>query len=276
MNSSDQSFSPEELEDAAPLQWPEVRADDAFSRVLRQELDPQPEQESAEPAVEAPPDPSMVLTADQLERMQREACEEAAREGRERGYREGYDKGNQEGYREGYDKGFQQGYREGREQGEKEGLEEAKRSLDAEIGHIGEVLKQLSEPLSDLDEEVERELVDLAMAVARQLVRRELKTDPGQIVAVVRDALSLLPVSQRTATLTMHPEDAELVRSALRLDEASVPWKIVEEPLISRGGCKVETEVSRIDATVESRLAAVIATALGGERSLDRKSGETP
>ncbi len=274
MSSSDQEFSPEERQDAAPWQWPEVQPEDRFANVLQQEINQELENEVPEDPHEASADPSLVLTADQLEKMQREACEEAAREGREQGYREGFDKGNQEGYREGYDKGFQQGYREGREQGEKEGLEEGRQSLNAEIDHIKQIMDQLAEPLSQLDGQVEQALVDLAMTVARQLVRRELKTDPGQIVAVVRESLSLLPVSQRTATLTMHPEDAELVRSALHLDQVSVPWQIVEEPLISRGGCRVETEVSRIDATVESRMAAVIATALGNERSLDRESGE--
>jgi len=69
----------------------------------------------------------------------------------------------------------------------------------------------------------------------------------------------------------LHPEDAGLVRSALSLDEMSPPWKIVEDPLITRGGCKVDTEVSHIDATVENRLTAVIATLFGGEREHDCK-----
>jgi len=270
MSSSDQGFSHEEVQDASPWQWPEVKPEDSFANALQQDLHEEV-MEPMEVESEAPP----VLTAEELQKMQGQAFEEATHEGRELGYREGFDKGNQEGYKEGYDKGFQQGYREGREQGEKEGLVEARQSLATEAGHLKQMMELLSEPLAHLDEQVEMELVTLAMAVARQLVRRELKTDPGQIVAVVRDALTLLPVSQRTATLYMHPEDAELVRSTLHLDQVSVPWKIVEEPLISRGGCRVETEVSRIDATVESRLAAVIATALGGERSVDRESEES-
>jgi flagellar assembly protein FliH len=47
---------------------------------------------------------------------------------------------------------------------------------------------------------------------------------------------------------------------------------MVEDPLITRGGCKVDTEVSYIDATVENRLAAVIATLFGGEREQDKNS----
>jgi flagellar assembly protein FliH len=50
----------------------------------------------------------------------------------------------------------------------------------------------------------------------------------------------------------------------------SPAWTINEDPLITRGGCKIDTDVSHIDATVENRLAAVIATVFGGERNRDR------
>ncbi|BCX81643.1 flagellar assembly protein FliH [Methylomarinovum caldicuralii] len=267
MNSSNtEGFSPEELKRASPWRLPEVDNEGDFAEALAKDLAAEPE-ESADPAAPLP-------TAEELESMQRQAFEEAAAAGREAGYREGFDKGSQEGYKEGYDKGFQQGYREGREKGEREGREAARAEMEKilaeEAGHLKAVMDCLSQPLAQLDEEVERELVALAMAVAKQLVRRELKTDPGQIVAVVREALSLLPLSQRTVTLAMHPDDAERVRQALRLDQVRVPWEIVEDPLITRGGCRVETDVSRIDATVETRLAAAIATALGGERAEDQ------
>ena len=67
-------------------------------------------------------------------------------------------------------------------------------------------------------------------------------------------------------TLHLHPEDASLVRSALALDEMSPAWEIIEEPLVTRGGCKVDTETSRIDATIENRLAQIIANVLGDQR----------
>ncbi|MGZ5576522.1 MAG: FliH/SctL family protein, partial [Methylobacter sp.] len=47
---------------------------------------------------------------------------------------------------------------------------------------------------------------------------------------------------------------------------------IVEDPLITRGGCEVDTDISHVNATVEHRLAAVIATLLGGERESDSKT----
>jgi flagellar assembly protein FliH len=112
------------------------------------------------------------------------------------------------------------------------------------------------------------------MSVAKHLVRRELRTDPGQVVAAVRQAVSILPINTRNIRVYLHPEDAALVKQSLSVTEETGEeqrWKIVEDPALTRGGCNVESELSRIDATVETRLAALIAQALGGERESDNE-----
>jgi flagellar assembly protein FliH len=110
----------------------------------------------------------------------------------------------------------------------------------------------------------------LAIGIAHQLIRREIKIDPGQIIAVIREAVNVIPLASQQLTLHMHPEDAELVRSSLALEELSTPWNIIEDPLITRGGCRVETETSKVDVTVENRFAAIVSTILGGEREQDK------
>ncbi|HHC71663.1 MAG TPA: flagellar assembly protein FliH [Thiotrichales bacterium] len=178
-------------------------------------------------------------TAEEIEALQKQAWEEA------------------------WKKGYQEGLREGREAGEKEIREKGQR-LEA-------LMDALARPLDDLDETVEEELVTLAVAVTRQLVRRELRTDPGEVVGVVREALSLLPASARNVRLHLHPEDAELVRAALTLgEEEERAWRIVEDPLQGRGGCQVFSDHSRVDASVETRLAQLVARVFGGERRDDR------
>ncbi len=167
--------------------------------------------------------------------------------------------------KQAYDEAFQQGREEGLKAGLKEGQAEIKRSRT----QFESLMNALNEPFAQLDKRVEEELVALAMLVAKQLVRRELKIDPGQVIAVVREAMSILPISSQKIRLRLHPEDAELVRSAFALEDTELAWKIAEDPLLTRGGCEVITESSRIDATIEKRLAAVISTALGGERQAD-------
>jgi len=163
-----------------------------------------------------------------------------------------------------------QAYEEGFAQGHKDGSEAGQTQIQARARRLDQLMTSLATPFAELDQRVEQELVTLAMAVARQLVRRELKTDPGQIVAVVREALSALPVASQNVRLHLHPEDAALVRAALSLTEGEHAWRIIEDGLQNRGGCQLVTDTSRIDAGVETRLAAIIATVLGGERGDDQ------
>jgi flagellar assembly protein FliH len=134
------------------------------------------------------------------------------------------------------------------------------------------MMRALSKPFENLDEQVEQEILLLTFALVRQLVRREIKMDPGQIVAVVREAMASLPTASRNARLYLHPDDAALVRDALSLGEGERPWRVMEDPVLTRGGCRVVTDTSQIDAGVETRLATLIATALGGERERDSQS----
>jgi flagellar assembly protein FliH len=164
----------------------------------------------------------------------------------------------------------EQAYREGLEQGRAAGLERGRAEIEAAVKDLNTIMAGLCQPFEDLDDTVEQQLVQLAIIVARQLIRRELRTDPGQIIAVVREALSALPVASRNTQLYLHPEDAELVRGALSGgSNADLSWEIIEDPVLTRGGCRVRADNSFIDATVEKRLTGIVATLLGGERGDD-------
>ncbi|MCU7935776.1 MAG: flagellar assembly protein FliH [Candidatus Thiodiazotropha sp. (ex Dulcina madagascariensis)] len=171
----------------------------------------------------------------------------------------------QQAYKEGFEKGKQKGF----EYGHKEGLTQAQRDLQHYTTQLDKLLSSFERPLRNLDNQVEKELLALVIAIVKQLVRREVKSDPNLIIGVVREALSVLPVSSRNVRLLLHPEDAELIRAVYALDETEVGWSLIEDPVINRGGCKVVTDTSQIDATLESRLASLIAPLLSGARAID-------
>jgi flagellar assembly protein FliH len=168
-----------------------------------------------------------------------------------------------------YDEAYQKGLQKGEQDGHTSAMNAVKEKLDTLNG----ILNLLNNPLAEMDKEVEDQLVSLSTVIAKHLIRRELKTDPGQIVAVVKESISNLPVASRNVRVYLHPEDAELLKETLRLHEGESTWTIEEDPMLSRGGCKIISENSQIDATVETRLAAIIAKVLGGERENDT-SGE--
>jgi len=147
-------------------------------------------------------------------------------------------------------------------------------ALDARVRQLDTVLQFLSRPLQELDAQVDQELSQLALAVGKQLARRELRADPAQVIAVIRESLSLLPAAARDVRVHLHPEDATVVRERLSATPGDAPraWTVVEDPTLSRGGCIVRSENSQIDARLESRVQAVVVSTFGEERSQTRKA----
>lgn len=162
---------------------------------------------------------------------------------------------------------MQEASKKGYEEGLAKGLRAAEAQISQQVKSLESVIQSLVSPYEEFDERVENEIASLAIQISKQLIRRELKADAGQVVGVVKEALSALPSSSQNIQLFLHPDDAALIKSALSIDDEA-RWKIVEDPVITRGGCRVATDASTIDATIENRLLAIIAKALGDERAV--------
>lgn len=165
----------------------------------------------------------------------------------------------QEMQREAHDEAYKEGHAAGLAAGSEE--------IQRRVKRLESVLTALAKPLDELDEMIEKELVDLAITIARQLFRREIHVDRGSVVGVVRETVPLLPLAAREIKVHLHPEDAELVRASMMDSGDEVAWKIVEDPLISRGGCSVHSESSHIDARAETRFQAIVNAITGDERA---------
>ena len=143
-------------------------------------------------------------------------------------------------------------------------------ALAERVKRLDAALNVLARPLEQLDAEIESELAQLALSVGKQLARRELHIEPTQVIAILRESLALLPAAAREVRVHLHPEDAATVREHLTAPTVDRAWAIVEDPTLSRGGCVIHSQSSRIDARLEARIAAVAASALGDERTATR------
>lgn len=158
-------------------------------------------------------------------------------------------------YQQSYEKSYAKGYMEGLSQG--------KRELREQFENLQSLMAALAVPLPNVDDQVVAELVKLCIAIVKQMVRRELNTSPEDVIAVVKEAVTLLPVAVTEVTLELHPDDAKLIKNTLIQSGVEPDWKIVADPLLTRGGCRVLTSTSRIDATVEKRINSVISNVMG-------------
>lgn len=142
--------------------------------------------------------------------------------------------------------------------------------LRARVQRLDSMLALLAEPLAEVDEEVQQQLVALALAIAKQLARRAIKASPGEIIALIRESIGRLPSSAREVRIHLHPEDAAVVREHLSAPGTERAWTLVEDPTQSRGGCLVRTESSQIDLRFESRVNAIVSSLMGDERGARR------
>ena len=160
-----------------------------------------------------------------------------------------------------------QAWDEAYEVGHAAGVKSGQEAVHERAARFDQLLIALATPFENLDDEVDKQLVELAMTVVKQLFRRELRLDPTHIIGVVRDAIKLLPIASRNIQVHLHSEDAALVQESLSLAEGEQSWTIVEDPLIGRGGCVITTNNSKVDAQAETRLKTIISAIVGDERN---------
>ena len=98
---------------------------------------------------------------------------------------------------------------EARQRGYAEGLAAGK----AEVARLEALVAAFTHPFQTLEQAVEDELVGLSVQLARHLVRREVEHDPAVLHAAVADCLAVLAATVRDVTLYFNPLDAALVRS---------------------------------------------------------------
>ncbi|GFZ86233.1 FliH/SctL family protein [Dyella caseinilytica] len=149
---------------------------------------------------------------------------------------------------------------EGYAAGLAEGRAAAKKELEERLVRLDAICSAAARPLSQLDDATERELALLATVMARRVVGRELQLDPSLIELAVREAAAALPSATRELRVWVNPNDLDLLRE---LGAAEPHWRFGANPALSRGDCVLESERSRLDARVSTRLASVVDAVIG-------------
>lgn len=144
--------------------------------------------------------------------------------------------------------GYQAGFKAA--QGASEGIA---RRLDALLAASANGLRLMEERLAG-------ELLDLAVELARQVLRAEVTVNREAVLPVVREALALLSQDARTVQIVLHPQDGELLRQHLADDIARGGWRVVEDRRIEPGGVRVLSGTGDVDATLETRWQRALAT----------------
>ena len=165
---------------------------------------------------------------------------------------------------------FEEAYRKGFE----EGLKQSSGSHDLERKQLVDIVQAMTRPLEQVNESVESELVELSLAVAKMILRREINDDQRLIVGLIQAALKQLPSSSLNIRIHLHPEDAVVVRDALAQAGQVEHWQIDEDSAMGRGDCQIHTDNSFIDAGIDGLIARLAADMIGSQRSTDMNENQ--
>ncbi|HTY61000.1 MAG TPA: FliH/SctL family protein [Acidobacteriota bacterium] len=149
-------------------------------------------------------------------------------------------------------------YERGLLQGEKNANEVAERKLEIAMKRYGDSIGEIRKLRSSLYAQVEREVVKLALAVAKKIVHREIGVDREIVQTLVH--VALCHVAEKSAvTICLHPEDYGYLmerREELAQSEGR-EISLLADKSIERGGCLIQTNCGDIDARVEEEFREV-------------------
>lgn len=159
----------------------------------------------------------------------------------------------EEARQQGYAAGLEQGHAEGFEAGRAEGFEASRAKVEHEAAVLREVANAFSAEVAQASATTADEMLDLALDLAKAMLKTALKVRPELVLPVVGEAIRYLPSLQQPALLVLNPEDAPIVRHHLEDELDKSGWRIAEDPNMERGGCRVETPSNQIDAAASVR-----------------------
>lgn len=152
-------------------------------------------------------------------------------------------------------------FTKGYAQGERAGMEAGAKRAEAMLRRVALTVEELGALRQTLANQSERQMVQLALMLARRIVHREVSLDPELVAAMAHVALKKLGTSS-PATIRLNPDDYTVVaRESARWTGTQVT--VTPDPSIPRGGCLVESEFGRVDATLESQFEEVTRALLG-------------
>ena len=166
-----------------------------------------------------------------------------------------------EGRKAGLEAGLREGLAKGRAQGIADGRAEA---MNAHAARLAEAIATFASVNETLDGHVatlgataEQDVLQLAIGIARRVVKTLADRDVAVVEANVREAVRLA-TSKASLRIAIHPGqrgDLHAMLAELKLTWPSVQHvDFVDDASIARGGCRVLTVAGEIDADIDRQL----------------------
>jgi flagellar assembly protein FliH len=148
-------------------------------------------------------------------------------------------------------------------------LEQRERQLEQSIEEVAELRRSIMA-------ETEQQLVELAAAIAKRVIGRELSLDPEILLGLAAEGLDALAQGDKVKVRVGAVfDEASIASFRDRVKARASHVEVNHDDKLGPGGCVVEAELGRVDESVELRLASVLAHLFGQSEGSDfpRKGG---
>jgi flagellar assembly protein FliH len=145
-----------------------------------------------------------------------------------------------------------------REQARQEGERQARAEYQAQLGRLREdmtkALAEFERQRAAYYQQVEVEVVQLALSMARKILHREAQTDPLLLAGLVHVALRQIEGGTKV-TVRANPLQASELRSyfAQHLEPTNMP-EVIEDPGVERECCVLQTSLGKTELGLEVQL----------------------
>lgn len=138
-------------------------------------------------------------------------------------------------------------------QGEAMGRRSAQAEMEEKFRTLGHAIENAASHKARLREEAERDVVSLALAVARRILRRQFQVDEEAILGLVKAAFANANLREITQ-VRIHPQFVGIVQSHLHNVGAPVSIQLIGDASLELGGVVLETARGSLDASADTQL----------------------
>lgn len=147
------------------------------------------------------------------------------------------------------------------QQGYQDGLQQAAGEAEKIRRQAREVLQQAEEIRRQTLEQMEQEILNLAVEIAEKFVAAQLKLDPEMTVEVAKEAVQLVK-DREQVIIYVNPGEVNIYMQKKEELKQALPehtaLNIIADPQVKPGGCLINTEQGMVDATADSRWQEII------------------
>lgn len=159
--------------------------------------------------------------------------------------------------------GFSDGYGQGHAQATLEGQRQIAEYIQTQgqdaARQYGQLFESANAQIEESQQVMAKGVLELAVELARQVLRHELSSNPNALQPVIREALGVLATDCKAAVVRLNPLDLDVLEEVLRQEFSGLALTLLADVTVTRSGCLVEAAGTVVDGTIGKRWSRAVA-----------------